>query len=124
MTEIVVKLSWPPQQLKPNWRGHWAAKAWAVKRYRSDAAYLTRCTTPLTLDGYAGKVDIQCEFCTPDRRARDEDNLVATMKAGFDGIADRLGINDRKFHHLEHQYRFSGRQRYGYVLVHVFIKEA
>ena len=46
------------------------------------------------------------------------------MKAGFDGIADRLGINDRKFHHLEHQYRFSGRQRYGYVLVHVFIKEA
>ena len=86
--------------------------------------HLTRCTTPLTFDGYAGKVDIQCEFCTPDRRARDEDNLVATMKAGFDGIADRLGINDRKFHHLEHQYRFSGRQRYGYVLVHVFIKEA
>lgn len=124
MPEIVVKLSWPPQQLKPNWRGHWAAKALAVKRYRSDAAYLTRCTTPLTFDGYAGKVDIQCEFCTPDRRARDEDNLVATMKAGFDGIADRLGINDRKFHHLEHQYRFSGRQRYGYVLVHVFIKEA
>ena len=101
MTEIVVKLPWPPQQLKPNWRGHWAAKARAVKRYRSDAAYLTRCTTPLTFNGYAGKVDIQCEFCTPDR----------------------LGINDRKFHHLEHQYRFSGRQRYGYVLVHVFIKE-
>lgn len=25
MTEIVVKLPWPPQQLKPNWRGHWAS---------------------------------------------------------------------------------------------------
>ena len=121
MTEIVVTLPWPPQELKPNWRGHWAPKARKVKRYRKDAYLLTKQATPLQFFAYRGKVEIQCEFCAPDRRQRDEDNLVAAMKSGFDGIADRLGINDRKFHYLEHEYRFSGRQRVGYVRVHVFI---
>lgn len=121
MTEIVVTLPWPPQELKPNWRGHWAPKARKVKAYRKLACILTKEATPLQFFAYRGKVEIQCEFCAPDRRQRDEDNLVAAMKAGFDGIADRLGINDRKFHYLEHEYRFSGRQRVGYVRVHVFI---
>ncbi len=121
MTEIVVTLPWPPQELKPNWRGHWAPKARKVKRYRKEACLLTREATPLQFFSYKGKAEIQCEFCAPDRRQRDEDNLVAAMKSGFDDIADRLGINDRKFHYLEHKYRFSGRQRVGYVRVHIFI---
>lgn len=121
MTEIIVTLPWPPQELKPNWRGHWAAKARKVRRYRKDACLLTKMSSPTQFFGYKGKAQIKCEFCAPDRRARDEDNLVATMKAGFDGIADWLGINDRKFHHLEHEYRFSGRQREGYVRVHIFV---
>lgn len=121
MTEIVVTLPWPPQELKPNWRGHWAAKARKVKQYRQWAYTLTRDATPEQFFGYKGKAQVQCEFCAPDHRLRDEDNLVATMKSGFDGIADRLGINDRKFHHLEHEFRFSGRQRVGYVRVHIFI---
>lgn len=121
MTEVVVTLAWPPQELKPNWRGHWAAKARKVKQYRHDAYIAAKAASSAQYFGYKGKAQVRCEFCAPDRRQRDEDNLVAAMKAGFDGIADRLGINDRKFHYLEHEYRFSGRQRVGYVRVHVFI---
>ena len=36
-------------------------------------------------------------FNPPDRRHRDWDNLVASMKAGLDGIADGLKTDDRGF---------------------------
>ncbi len=36
-------------------------------------------------------------FCPPNRRAYDDDNLVARFKAGRDGIADGLGIDDMNF---------------------------
>jgi crossover junction endodeoxyribonuclease RusA len=36
-------------------------------------------------------------FRPPDRRLRDDDNLVAAFKSGRDGISDALGIDDRKF---------------------------
>ncbi|MNG13298.1 hypothetical protein D3C84_969700 [compost metagenome] len=36
-------------------------------------------------------------FCPPNRRAYDDDNLLARFKAGRDGIADGLGIDDKNF---------------------------
>jgi crossover junction endodeoxyribonuclease RusA len=33
-------------------------------------------------------------FCPPDRRRRDDDNLVAAFKSGRDGLAEALGIDD------------------------------
>ena len=36
-------------------------------------------------------------FIPPDRRSYDRDNLVARMKAGIDGLADALSINDKRF---------------------------
>lgn len=44
-----------------------------------------------------GRVLLVLEFVPPDRRERDDDNLVACFKAGRDGIADALGINDNRF---------------------------
>lgn len=35
-------------------------------------------------------------FCPPDRRKRDDDNLVAAFKAGRDGIAQAMGIDDHR----------------------------
>jgi crossover junction endodeoxyribonuclease RusA len=37
------------------------------------------------------------EFVPPDRRSRDDDNLVAAFKSGRDGIAEALGVDDRLF---------------------------
>ena len=36
-------------------------------------------------------------FIQPDWRRRDDDNLIASFKSGRDGLADALGINDRRF---------------------------
>jgi crossover junction endodeoxyribonuclease RusA len=33
----------------------------------------------------------------PDKRRRDWDNIVASLKSGLDGIADAMGIDDSRF---------------------------
>jgi crossover junction endodeoxyribonuclease RusA len=33
----------------------------------------------------------------PDKRRRDWDNIVASLKSGLDGIADALSIDDSRF---------------------------
>lgn len=57
---------------------------------------------------YAGSHDIPINvfFYPPDNRRRDADNLVSSLKAVFDGIADALGVNDARF-----------RQQYTFCLV-------
>ena len=37
----------------------------------------------------------------PDKRRRDEDNMIASMKHYLDGIAHGLRVDDRNFHLLE-----------------------
>lgn len=43
------------------------------------------------------KIALWLDFVPPDRRHRDDDNLVASFKAGRDGIAMALGIDDKRF---------------------------
>ena len=43
------------------------------------------------------KIALWLAFYPPDRRARDDDNMVASFKAGRDGIALALGIDDKRF---------------------------
>lgn len=44
-----------------------------------------------------GKMVFSIEFCPPDRRRRDDDNMLAAFKVGRDGVADALGVDDNKF---------------------------
>ncbi len=44
-----------------------------------------------------GKKYFWVTFCPPNRRSYDDDNLLTRFKAGRDGIADGLGIDDRNF---------------------------
>jgi len=44
-----------------------------------------------------GQIHVFLDFCPPNRRARDDDNIVAAFKAGRDGLADALGIDDANF---------------------------
>ena len=92
-----IDLPLPPKELSPNWRGHWAQKAKAVKRYRELAHALSlanlRDRWPAAL--------CQCTFTFKDARQRDKDNLLASMKAAFDGIADSGAVaNDSGITHL------------------------
>jgi crossover junction endodeoxyribonuclease RusA len=43
----------------------------------------------------------------PDKRHRDADNCLAAAKAGLDGMADALGVNDRHFQPIT-IYRIAG----------------
>ena len=92
----VVDLGWPEKVLSPNARGHWSSRARAVKSARLAAWIRARVAIGRNRPSW-GKVAVSVEFCPPDKRRRDMDNLIASMKASFDGIADAIGIDDRHF---------------------------
>lgn len=93
--EVRVSLPWPEKVLSPNGRSHWTRKAKATKNARHDAAWATRSV--FRLPPKWDSVAVRFEFRPPDQRRRDRDNLIASMKAATDGIADALGIDDSKF---------------------------
>jgi Holliday junction resolvase RusA-like endonuclease len=47
----------------------------------------------------SGPIHVRCRWFMKDRRRRDADNLLGSMKAAFDGIADALGFDDSGFVH-------------------------
>lgn len=94
MSNTVI-LPWPPKELSPNAKLHWAKKAKFTKSYRQTAWALSlEAKIKANKDG---KVEMDITFCPPDKRHRDYDNMVASIKAGLDGLADALGVNDRMF---------------------------
>ena len=102
MTEIRVRLPLPSPRLSPNARAHWRSKARDVKSYRLAAEFYGLIALQKTGDpGAWTSADVQATFHHPTRRQRDADNLLASLKAAFDGFAD-AGIvsNDRALTHL------------------------
>lgn len=94
-----VTLPWPPKELSPNSRGHWARKARAAKAYRAACRRVVEAFVAAA-GGMAfggGAIALWLEFLPPDRRGRDDDNLVASFKPGRDGLADALGVDDKRF---------------------------
>lgn len=91
----VLTLPWPPRDLSPNERRHWAQKAKAAKKYRADCYRLTKASGIKI--SWWGEIHLWITFYPPDRRNRDDDNIIASFKAGRDGIAEALGIDDRLF---------------------------
>lgn len=91
-----VTLPWPARALSPNTRLHWAPKAKAVRAARDAAFWLTWQAQGGKRPGWpAAALDVT--FCPPDKRSRDRDNLIASLKHGQDGMSDALGIDDARF---------------------------
>lgn len=104
--QMLVEFSYPPKELNPNARLHWAKKRTPAKRYRYECFLLTR--KAIAANGWridqlkalveAGQgVHLFLDIYPPDRRPRDDDNIIAAFKAGRDGLADALNIDDRHF---------------------------
>lgn len=87
-----VTLLWPPKELSPNARTHFHAKAKIAKVYR-EAAYWSAHGRKFPADA----LTLSITFYPPDKRKRDLDNMLSSIKAGLDGIADALGVNDERF---------------------------
>ena len=97
-TPMVIVLPLPPRELSPNARPHYMAKARAVKRYRQTAwlcALAVRPRQPLQT------ARVTSRFFFRTCRRRDRDNLLASLKPAFDGIADaRVVTNDAGMIHM------------------------
>lgn len=93
---VSFELPFPAKILWPNGRGHWAAKARAVKTARQSAwaAALAAGVKSLPVDG---GFSIAVTVYPKTRNLIDADNAVASLKASLDGLADALGVDDRTF---------------------------
>lgn len=101
--QFVVVVPWPHRYLSPNSRINWQAKAQISRRARLTAKLLAKerfgCGNQAApIDDY---IEVQLIAHPRDKRKRDEDNIIASMKATLDGIADALCVNDASFHFKE-----------------------
>lgn len=95
MTTLQLTLPWPPSALSPNTRSHWRVLALAKKAYRAECARQALAQGIRRID--AERLHVSLLFVPPNRRAYDLDNLLARFKAGGDGLADVLQVDDRNW---------------------------
>ena len=104
-------LPFPPRVLNPNNRSHWREKAKAAKEYKRICFYLAKHAGWFGVE-FTPRVHLWLDFYPPDKRNYDDDNIAASFKNGRDGIADALGIDDKRFvsHPMLHPFdpAFSG----------------
>jgi len=94
----------PPVECSPNWRGHWAQRYQAGEVYKSAVYY--SCVDARNRALAEGRLvfmraRLNLTFVFPQRRRRDEDNLIAGFKLGLDGIVASGLVVDDDAAHLE-----------------------
>ena len=97
-----IELGFPPKELFPNRVSGTAwGKLYQIKSdYRQNSGWLAKPQLRnWKHDG--GDVFLKITFVMPDKRQRDLDNCLAASKAGLDGLADALGVNDKMFHPIQ-----------------------
>ena len=94
---MILTLPWPDRTLHPNARVHWVKLWHAKKAARADAYMLAMQAGAKGVTLPEGRLHLWIDFYPPDRRRRDDDGLLASMKAARDGIADALGVDDSRF---------------------------
>ncbi len=91
-------LPFPPSSLSGHNNGAWYNRDKIVATYRAEAFHLTR--NAKAKQGFAvpatGDIAISFLFFPPDNRS-DRTNFAGRMKAQIDGIAEALGVNDKRF---------------------------
>lgn len=96
--QVSFELPFPPRGLSPNSRQHWRVKASLAAQYRETCGWVGKetmqrygLTSPLE-----PPVRAEVTFVLPNRRRRDPDNLMASLKAAWDGLVDAgLLVDDR-----------------------------
>lgn len=102
---LVVVLGLPPAECRPNRSRHlhWGRIARAVKAYRREAYLATvaaRNTHVLTGLPWR-RAAVRATFFHRQHRRRDRDNLLASLKPAFDGLADAgIVADDSRLVHM------------------------
>jgi len=97
MKELI--LPWPSRDLHPNSRLHWSKRAKASKIARKQGWVLAREAWSATeMASFSeGRLHVWIDGYPTDKRHRDADGLLSSLKPWLDGIADALGTDDRRF---------------------------
>lgn len=95
----MITLPFPDKSLSPNSRAHWAVKASHVKEARRYALMMARAAgyDSNMFKGYDGRIHVWIDYYAKTKNYPDHDNCLSASKAYLDGIADALGINDKRF---------------------------
>lgn len=95
---MLIKLPFPDARLSPNRKNgkHWSSTN-AIKKAAFECAYyLTREAMALQKEKLI-PTQLEIIFIEPDKRRRDMDNMLASIKAYIDGLSLALGVDDYTF---------------------------
>lgn len=103
---VTIVLPLPIQVLQPNCTvgsfGGRMLKASAIKRYRALTCLAVESECVETMPW--GKVVVQAKFFYKDKRKRDQDNAMGSLKAAYDGIVDSGLVADDDYKHMKRTY--------------------
>jgi len=96
---LTIILPWPDMSLMPNRKNgkHWGSTQTAKVRARQDGYFGAKQAAATKALNFPEKIPLSIDFIGPDRRPRDIDNLLACIKPQLDGIAQALGVDDKRF---------------------------
>lgn len=113
----MIILPFPPAEFSGHNTGQWFGKSRTIATYRAEAFHITRSW--LRTAGFvvhaSGDILISFRFVPPDNRG-DRTNFAGRLKPQIDGIAEALGINDKRF---LPSYAFAGPEKPGRVEVSI-----
>ncbi len=92
---MAIELPWPNAGLSANARIHHMARHKLTRSHRVAAGWAIKTAPPIMLPAI-GDIPLRITFNPPSRRI-DRQNMPHLVKAYVDGIADALGINDKRF---------------------------
>jgi hypothetical protein len=96
---ILIELGWPSKELWPNGGNpHPMVLHRFKKAAKIEAAWATKIARPIHWHPKQEPIPVHIiAHPKPTGPHPDRDNLIASLKAHFDGIAETLGVNDRDF---------------------------
>ena len=94
---LVIRLPWPDSRLAPNRKNGkvWQSSLGAKVSARDAGFYAAKAAGAFTARD--GTIPLSILFLAPDKRRRDLDGLLSSMKPALDGIASALGLDDYRF---------------------------
>lgn len=97
---LIVRLPFPDKSLMPNKKNgnHWAKTNNAKNIQKFDGYVLTmQALDQAGPQEWTENIPLSLIYMMPDKRHRDLDNLLAASKAIIDGIAQAIGVDDKRF---------------------------
>lgn len=91
----MIELPWPPSSLSGHSDKHYRVMRPIIAKHRAWARNATLAANPGPFPT-SGDILVSAFFYPPDRRT-DRVNMPSRLKPYWDGIADALKVNDRRF---------------------------